>query len=210
MEILFARHGNTFRPGDRVVWVGRETDLPLVEKGEQQAAAAAEALHRTGRSPEIIFAASLSRTRRFAEIVADRFGGVETVIDPRLDEIDYGRWANRTNDEIAAEGPDAQAAMQAWGDRDVWPSNAGWISRQADIRKAVADFVADRLTPPVTRRVLVVSSNGILRFLPRAVLPTGALDRPSFKMRTGGLGVVERDAAVSRLVCWDVKAEDFI
>ena len=71
---LFARHGNTFGPGDKVVWVGRETDLPLVEKGLQQAAAAAAAFRRKGLIPEVIYCASLQRTRRFAEIVAETLG----------------------------------------------------------------------------------------------------------------------------------------
>ena len=69
--LLFARHGNTFGPGDKVVWVGRETDLPLVEKGLEQAAAAAEALRRTDLIPDAIYCASLQRTRRFAAIVAE-------------------------------------------------------------------------------------------------------------------------------------------
>ncbi len=41
MRILFARHGNTFAPGDNVVCVGRETDLALVERGFEQARAVA-------------------------------------------------------------------------------------------------------------------------------------------------------------------------
>ena len=69
-QLLFARHGNTFGPGDKVVWVGRETDLPLVDKGLEQAAAAADALKRKGLIPDAIYCASLQRTRRFATIVA--------------------------------------------------------------------------------------------------------------------------------------------
>lgn len=206
-ELLFARHGNTFDPGDRVVWVGRETDLPLVEKGLAQAAAAAEALRRTGLIPDAIYAASLKRTRRFAEIVAEALKLPAPVIDPRLDELDYGRWAGRTNDEIAAEGPAAQAAMEGWNTADAWPAEAGWVSRQDDILRAVAEFAADRLAPGRHDRPLVVSSNGVLRFLPRVLLPAAA-HRPSFKMRTGGLGVIERDATGNRLRCWDMKAEE--
>ena len=33
IELLLVRHGNTFAPGDRVVWVGKGQDLPLVESG---------------------------------------------------------------------------------------------------------------------------------------------------------------------------------
>ncbi len=29
MLLLLARHGNTFNKGDKVVWVGAQTDLPL-------------------------------------------------------------------------------------------------------------------------------------------------------------------------------------
>ncbi len=207
MEILFARHGNTFDPGDRVVWVGRETDLPLVEKGLAQASAAAEALRRTGRIPDVIFTASLKRTRRFAEIVAATLGLPPPVIDGRLDEVDYGRWAGRTNDEIAADAPSAQAAMEAWNSSDAWPAEAGWISRKDEILQAVWDFAGERLGEAAANRPLVVSSNGILRFLPRALLPAAA-HRASFKMKTGALGIIDREGGEARLRCWDVKPEE--
>lgn len=208
MQILFARHGNTFDPGDRVVWVGRETDLPLVDKGLAQAAAAAEALRRTGLIPDAVFAASLKRTRAFAEIVAEALGLAPPVIDGRLDEVDYGRWAGRTNDEIAAEGPEAVAAMEAWNSADVWPEGAGWTSRQSDILGAIGDFAAERLAPGRFARPLVVSSNGILRFLPRLLLPQ-AVHLPSFKMGTGRLGVIERGDSGCRLVSWNLAPAEF-
>jgi broad specificity phosphatase PhoE len=203
-ELVFARHGNTFGPGDRVVWVGRESDLPLVEKGLAQAAAAAEALARHGLVPDVVYAASLKRTRRFAEIVAETLGLKAPIVDPRLDEVDYGAWAGRTNDEIAAQGPDAVAAMEAWGSCDAWPAEAGWASRQADILADIRGFAAACLAPGRHRRPLVVSSNGILRFLPRILLPEAA-HRATFKMGTGHLGIVERDGAEMRLRCWDAK-----
>ena len=51
-KILLARHGNTFGPGDRIVWVGAQEDLPLVEKGEEQARALGNALRGAGRNRE--------------------------------------------------------------------------------------------------------------------------------------------------------------
>ena len=39
MLLLLARHGNTFDKGDKVVWVGARTDLPLTAKGREQARA---------------------------------------------------------------------------------------------------------------------------------------------------------------------------
>lgn len=204
--LLFARHGNTFAPGDKVVWVGRETDLPLVEKGLQQAAAAAEALRRKGLIPDAIYCASLRRTRRFAEIVADVLGLCAPQIDGRLDELDYGSWAGRSNDEILAADPGAAAAMEGWNSADIWPAQAGWVSQKEAVMGALRDFAADRLTPGLHERPLVVSSNGILRFLPRLLLEKDA-QLPSFKMRTGHLGLIERRNGEASLGAWDTPPE---
>jgi probable phosphoglycerate mutase len=205
---LFARHGNTFAPGDKVVWVGRETDLPLVGKGLQQAAAAAEALRRRGLIPDAIYCASLRRTRRFAEIVADVLGLCAPQIDGRLDELDYGSWAGRSNDEILAADPGAAAAMETWNSADVWPAQAGWASQKEPVMEGLRDFVEERLDPNLHERPLVVSSNGILRFLPRLLLEKEA-QLPSFKMRTGHLGLIERRNGVARLGAWDTAPEAF-
>ena len=208
MDMLFARHGNTFDPGDRVVWVGRESDLPLVDKGLLQAAEAAEALKRRDAIPDVVYAASLRRTRRFAEIITETLGLAPAVIDSRLDEVDYGRWAGCTNDEIAALGEPARLAMEAWNDVDRWPAEAGWASRQEDILAAIGAFVGERLAEGRHCRPLVVSSNGVLRFLPRLLLAK-AVHLPSFKMGTGRLGVIERAGAECRLRCWNVAPEQF-
>ncbi len=206
MEILFARHGNTFAPGDKVVWVGRETDLPLVEKGLLQAKAVAAALEKA--PPEIVYAAALQRTRLFAEIITGHLGLPAPVLDSRLDELDYGRWAGRTNDEIIADGPASQAAFAAWSTDDSWPEAAGWGSRREETLAALAQFAAQRLQGGERRRVLVVSSNGILRFLPRLLL-NGPGQPASFKMRTGHLGAIDGRAGQFTLQCWDVAPADF-
>ena len=198
MTLLFARHGNTFDPGDKVVWVGRETDLPLVAKGLAQAEQLAAAIERRGWRPDAIYCASLQRTRRTAEIVAERLG-LAPVVDGRLDELDYGSWAGRSNDEILAADPSAAAAMEAWNKRDEWPEQAGWVSRKEPVMAALRSFAAERLAGQASP--LVVSSNGILRFLPRLLL-TGELPA-SFKMRTGHLGVIEGGA----LLGWDLPPE---
>jgi probable phosphoglycerate mutase len=187
-HLLFARHGNTFGPGDKVVWVGRETDLPLVEKGLEQAAAAAQALKRKGLIPDAIYCASLQRTRRFATIVAQTLGLAPPVIE--------------------AADPNAAAAMEAWNGSDSWPHQAGWVSRPETVLAALESFAAERLAPGGHASPLVVSSNGILRFLPRLLLDKTA-QLPSFKMRTGHLGLIERGEGRVQLRAWDRSAEGF-
>lgn len=208
MDILFARHGNTFGPGDKVVWVGRETDLPLVEKGLAQAEAAGRALLRAGLAPTVIFAASLLRTRKFAEIVA---GIVRCAvqIDTRLDEIDYGPLGGLSTEEIVACRPGAEEALERWGKDDVWPEMLGWTSRESDMIGATRSFASDCLGQDDFRCPLVVSSNGTMRFLARALLPEDV--RPpqgGFKLGTGRLGMIQRDGADSRLCFWDRKPEE--
>jgi hypothetical protein len=69
-------------------------------------------------------------------------------------------------------------------------------------------FAEERLAEGLHRRPLVVSSNGVLRFLPRLLLDSAA-QLPSFKMRTGHLGLIQREAETARLGCWDVGPDFF-
>ncbi|HYG90849.1 MAG TPA: phosphoglycerate mutase family protein [Azospirillum sp.] len=209
MNLIFARHGNTFGPGDKVVWVGRETDLPLVERGEEQAREAAEALSATGLVPTSVTSATLKRTRGFAGIVhAAICPDVPMAQDPRLDEIDYGAWAGLGSEEIAAL-PGGTTMAEAWQKNDVWPEGAGWRSTQAEILDALRSFLDEVLsTARDGERRLIVSSNGTLRFVPRllGVAEPGV----SYQMKTGHLGLIQREADGSlRLVCWNRKPGEF-
>jgi probable phosphoglycerate mutase len=201
MDIVFARHGNTFGPGDKVVWVGRESDLPLVDRGWEQAHEAAAALGRAGLSPDRVVAASLKRTRGFAEAVCSDLGLAPPAIDSRLDEVDYGRWAGRTSEEIAAE-PGGAEAMRAWSEQDRWPSAAGWVSSESEIMAALSAFIADEILPMAHKRLLVVSSNGTLRFLPRLMGAVGP-DCGSLVMKTGALGLIRGEPGSFRLEFWN-------
>lgn len=205
MKLILARHGNTFAPGDKVVWVGRETDLPLVEKGVAQAQAVAAALRAHRIRPARVFCGPLRRTRDFAAIIADALAlEGAPIVDPRLDEIDYGRWAGKTAQEIAALGQ--EEALERWNREDIWPEDAGWGSREADIVSAVRGFL-DMLRATVRgdEAALAVSSNGVLRFFPRqlGLAPPEGAGR-SFRMRTGHLGVIDDPGGAPSLRCWNV------
>ena len=208
MDILFGRHGNTFGPDDKVVWVGRETDLPLVDKGWQQARAFGSALARIDMAePDRVYCASLRRTRGFAETMGEvqprRF---QPVVDNRLDEVDYGAWAGKTNDEIAAL-PGGTAAMEAWSRHDVIPADAGWGTSETDVLAAVRGFIDDIiLTAGPKEKLLVISSNGILRFFPRLLGVTN-LELPSYVMKTGHAGLISGTPGNFRVRFWNVAGE---
>lgn len=210
MHILLARHGNTFAPGEQAVWVGRETDLPLAEKGVEQAHAVAAALKRLRLVPTRVFCGTLKRTRRFAEIISEDLGtGLAPLADPRLDEIDYGRWAGKSGREITDDlGQDE--LLRRWNEADVWPAGAGWGSREAEILGGIRGFLEEvRTSFGAHDRLLVVSSSGILRFVPRllGLVPAGAPER-SFHMKTGHMGVIAYREGAFELKCWDVRPGD--
>ncbi len=203
-EILFARHGNTFGPGDKVVWVGRASDLPLVERGLEQAHEAAAALARLGSVPTTVTSGTLKRTRGFAEIVCRELGVAEHRIDSRLDEIDYGTWEGLSSEEIA-QLPGGAAAQEAWQKQDAWPEGAGWRTTQADILTALTGLLADLTAGSGGNRPLVVSSNGILRFAPRVL---AAPTTGSLQLKTGALGCVERRDLAWAVRYWGLAPKD--
>ncbi|MEI6559050.1 MAG: histidine phosphatase family protein [Rhodospirillaceae bacterium] len=207
MDIIFGRHGNTFGPGDKVVWVGRETDLPLVDTGRQQARAFGAALVRLGLAPDRVFSASLARTRGFAEMVSEaQTRWRQPVIDRRLDEVHYGAWAGKTSEEIAAS-PGGAAAAEAWSQRDIFPADAGWGSTESEIMGNIRGFIDEvLLTAGPRETLLVVSSNGILRFFPRLLAVTNP-DRPSHVMKTGHAGLISGEPGAFRVRFWNVAAE---
>ena len=71
MLLLLARHGNTFNKGDKVVWVGARTDLPLTAKGREQAQALGQALTPFGPRIKRVISGPLLRTREHAGILCE-------------------------------------------------------------------------------------------------------------------------------------------
>ena len=189
MRILFARHGNTFGPNDRVVWVGAGTDLPLVDKGREQAHKAASFLDRENLRPTAILAATLQRTSQFAQIISEDLGLAAPIAESRLNEIHYGRWEAATTDQIALD-PARAAALEQWQKSDIWPDALGWQTTQSDVTNALTSLLKDVADGHFGDQPLIVSSNGILRFAPRVLgIPAGG----SYQLKTGALGCLDRE-----------------
>lgn len=104
-RFLLARHGqSTWNADGR--WQGR-ADPPLSELGERQAADAIVVLHEraaSGLSVDRIWASTLLRARRTAEIIAAGLA-LAVEVDHRLQEVDAGEWTGLTRAEIEADWP---------------------------------------------------------------------------------------------------------
>lgn len=215
MKLILARHGNTFAPGDKVTWVGSANDLPLVESGLEQAERAASALEGTNLAA--IYCAPLLRTKKFAEIIATKQAAKQAtnrsaksqsnqasqpIIDKRLTELDYGDWSGLSDDEIATKFGDS---LKNWIDSSTWPSGCHWASSEAEVTAEVQELVSELEEKHADETVLLVSSNGRLRYFLKLI--AGEFERrvadKQFKMGTGKISVLNGDSGVYSLLSWN-------
>lgn len=194
-RLFIVRHGNTFDKGDTVTRVGARTDLPLSVSGREQAQKLAA--HFSGTRFSAALCSPLSRTRQTARaILRERSDNPALLIAPFLTEIDYGPDENQPEEAVAARlGP----ALEAW-DRDAVPP-PGWLVDPAALRAGWRALLARAAELPETATALIVTSNGIARFLPDVVQEVPAnLDR---KLKTGAWGELIVTSARSQLLTWN-------
>lgn len=197
--LVIVRHGNTFAAGEPPRRIGARTDLPLTDKGHEQAHALGALFASRGWHFRRALVSSLLRTRQTAEaILAAQPAGIKTETAEFLREIDHGPDENRTEDEVVARI--GQPALTAWDGHAVPP--AGWV---VDAQSRMADWRALLETPAADDEpILLVTSNGAARFALMALpaLQTAANGLSSLKLPTGGYGVICRTSTGE----WNVPA----
>lgn len=201
-DIYVVRHGNTFDKGDVVTRVGARTDLALSQSGRAQAEALAA--HFTTLVPQGFSAAycsPLRRTRETAETILAAARSATSLSEIEfLREVDYGPDENRPEDEVIARI--GNAALHAWESDAVPPE--GWVIEPEEIRAAWADFLDMLSQAGAERPVLIVTSNGIARFVLDVIAhPEGRPD--SIKLKTGAYGVIEARSETAVLRSWNIR-----
>ncbi|MEU4570081.1 histidine phosphatase family protein [Micromonospora sp. NPDC023956] len=111
-RLIVWRHGNTDWNNARRVQ--GQTDVPLNERGREQALAAAPLL--AALRPDAIVASDLSRAADTAAALA-ALTGLPVHTDPRLRERHFGQWQGLLVDEVAERFPAEYARWRA-GDPD--------------------------------------------------------------------------------------------
>jgi XTP/dITP diphosphohydrolase len=138
-------------------WQG-QADPPLSARGVAQAEAVARALAQ--ERADRLLCSDLQRARQTAEIVG-RVLGLAPSGDPRLRELDVGRWAGLTRGEIEALDPEPLRRFEA-EDPEV---RAGGGESRAEIRARVRGAFRELARAHAGERLIVVTHLGVVRAL---------------------------------------------
>lgn len=207
MEIFLARHGNTFENSSEAYWAGCQQDIPLTKRGREQAEQLARYLLRSSSFPDYVFTSELKRTKSFAKILLHSMSlPIEPIVDPRLNEIDYGSWGGLTSEQLRQKG--LGQLVENWQERSQWPAEGQWQNTEQEILERTAEFTMDlQRSFRRAKRVLVVSSNGILRYFLK--LADQEFERRAhdgrFTVGTGNLcKISSSEEGKHRVIFWNV------
>lgn len=115
-EILIIRHGQT--AWNKMKRLQGHSDIPLNEKGEQQAIALGETLK--GEALDAIYASDLLRAVKTAEAIA-KWHSLPVNVDLDLRERCYGVFEGMHAEEIEQQYPESHAAWHAADPDHVFP-----------------------------------------------------------------------------------------
>lgn len=204
--LLIARHGNTFGPHETPRRVGCRTDLPLVEKGHEQARALGAFLRAKGLIPDAVFTGTLQRTIQTARTAMREAKAAPPFhVQDFLNEIDYGPDENQTEEALRARV--GEEAIKNW-DESGLPA-PGWPVDPARIAESWQRFGHEIAGTFGNGTVLAVTSNGIARFAPILTGDPASFRRNhSLKISTGAVCILRTqnpDGTLWTVEAWNVR-----
>lgn len=155
LNVYLLRHGETAWNADGNRYCGR-TDLPLTERGVEQARSVSRQLE--GTSFDAVYASPLQRACRTAQIAS---GGRDVITDERLIEADFGLWEGKTKEQFIVEN---EELWSGWMNDPTHAKAGGTGETALDVVRRVNAFYDSLLEKHRTGNVLVVAHNGVNRF----------------------------------------------
>ena len=203
MILIVARHGRTFAPHERPVWVGAGQDPPLVAEGEREARVLGQALAPIAPRLRRFEASPMRRTRQFAALCRPpQAAAVPQKVNDALMELHYGAWAGLDRHEVLAQsGP---AALAAWEQRGAYPEGAGFAPPRAQVLAGLTAWLQNLAATFVSAQdcVVAVSHGGTLRLLVQAL---NSSERPAQpKIACGHIGVLQLALGQATVRAWNV------
>ncbi len=201
--LIIARHGNTFETSAAARRVGARTDIPLVEKGREQARAIGRYLKDNRLIPDVVYSSALQRAQETAKIAVKESGVSNPVFTLDIfNEIDYGPDENKPEQDVIARI--GAAAIENWDKHGIMPP--GWNADADDIIQNWKNFAETARAHDDNETILVVTSNGIARFAPHITGDFEAFRAAhSLKMSTGALSVFQYSGGKWGLKGWNIK-----
>lgn len=207
MNLIIARHGNTFLTGEPAYYVGSQQDLPLVPFGIEQAQAIGRSLVQQNCRLAGVYTGPLQRMRTTAqEALNVMHCSLPIVVDQRLNELDYGLWSGLTSEEVRQRFGDAD--YEAWESRSAWPTQGQWGESEQKVIARIQDFAQSLLQHySVEDTILVVASNGCLRYF-LTLIPNAfeeKIQQRQLKIGTGHMSCLQYINHVWQLKYWNQK-----
>jgi alpha-ribazole phosphatase/probable phosphoglycerate mutase len=154
LNVYLLRHGETAYNADNNRYCGR-TDIELTAKGIGQARSVRARLKDIHL--DAVYSSPLVRAHRTAKLAT---GWENVATDPRLIEVDFGSWENKTREEFIAEDP---RSWEAWS-RDPEHYRAGNTGETgAQVVRRLDAFFSEMLTRHTGQTILVTGHNGTNR-----------------------------------------------
>ncbi|MDP3013248.1 MAG: alpha-ribazole phosphatase [Candidatus Subteraquimicrobiales bacterium] len=180
-KVFLIRHGET-EWNVKGKYLGL-TDLPLTEKGETQAKALAKYLEDEPIS--FLYCSNLERAKSTAKAVAEA-KGLEIIIKPGLNEVDFGEWEGLTYTEIKAKYGNLIDDWLNNTPKVAIPEGESWSLFESRVVKTFSSIVSRNNG----QTVAVVTHGGVIKVILSRVL---GIEASFFKIRQdkGALNIVE-------------------
>lgn len=179
--IVFMRHGQAMNNVERRL-VGRLPNVPLTEDGIKQAQYAANCIKEMNISR--IYASPMQRAMDSARIVARR-NSIPVTEDPRLAEVEVGKFAGLTYDEITSVWGNI---MLRFYQNDDMPKDMG-LETFSDIKTRIQDMVRFVLENHRDENVLLVTHIDPIKAMLSTTLKLSAQDIYGIVIATGSINV---------------------
>jgi broad specificity phosphatase PhoE len=189
-QLFVLRHGETEWSRARK-HTGR-TDIPLTDRGREQATAAAKTLAALHPASDWALALS-SPLVRAADTAA--LAGLDVVSDSRLVEWDYGDYEGITTADIRQGRP-------GW---DLWEDGCPNGEQLSHVAARVDALLADRVRPALSAGdVVLVAHSHLLRVLTARWLQLNADGGRHFVLEPAHLGVLGSEHEAPALLGWNL------
>lgn len=187
MEIILVRHGATAWTAERR-YQG-QTDIPLSDIGEAEAAALRPVLEPLVRPDTRIFSSDLSRARRTAEL---SLPSSSVTLDARLREIHFGAFEGLTFDENRARFPELFPDGQVHPQYVTGPEGESLDALQTRLFGWLHELDAEH--------VIAFTHGGVIRAFLGAWLDCGWASEQIGRISTGHARAVRLDASRKRIL----------